>query len=148
MEKSLAEKTPFSKFMHVGMVVRDIDKAIEHLSSFGIGPFEKHTSTPLIERQFRGKPANWQTKRSTAKMGQLEIELLQPVEGESAAKEFLESKGEGIHHIGFAVDDLDREMAKLVRQGAKVVMSGKWAGGGFAYLEIDAIGGLIIELIQ
>jgi catechol 2,3-dioxygenase-like lactoylglutathione lyase family enzyme len=149
MEKNRAEESPFSKFTHVGVVVRDMDKAIEHLSSLGIGPFEpfRH-SLPLTERIFRGKPTDATVKISIAKIGQVALELIQPVEGQSAHKEFLDRKGEGIQHIAFVVDDLDKEIAKLAKRGVNVLWSGRWQGGGFAYLETDAIGGIIVELTQ
>lgn len=144
----MVAKSPFSMLTHVGVVVRDMDKAIEYLSSLGIGRFEPHTPRALTERLFRGNSTDMRLKISTAKIGQVGLELIQPVEGESAAKEFLDRKGEGIQHIGFAVDDLDKEVARLAKQGVKVLMSGRWAGGGFAYLETDAVGGIIIELSQ
>ena len=149
MAKSKKRESPFSQLHHVGVVVRDIDKAIEYLSSLGIGPFEPHfPDPPLLEKLVRGEPADYKLEMSNGKIGQAKLELIQPVEGESPHKEFLNSKGEGIQHIGFAVNDLDGEVAKLTKQGVKVLMSGKWPGGGFAYLETDAVGGIIIELLH
>jgi methylmalonyl-CoA/ethylmalonyl-CoA epimerase len=150
MEKSMAAESTFSKLMQVGIVVRDMDKAIERLSSLGIGPFKPILLPPDRQEWFRGKPrkpleAN--VKINIAKIGGVEIELIEPVEGESPHKEFLESKGEGLQHIAFAVDDLDKEVAKLTKQGVKVLLRTKWQSGGIAYLDLD-VGGLIIELIQ
>ena len=59
MEKSKAAKSPFSKFLHVGVVVEDMDKAIEYLSSLGFGPFEPGHPPRMTEPSiFRGKPFN------------------------------------------------------------------------------------------
>ncbi len=151
MEKSTAEKSPFSKLTHVGVVVRDLDKAIDYLSSLGLGPFESlRPSRPLGETLVRGKPAEVKVKISAAKVGQVRLEFIQPIEGESPTKEFLDKKGEGINHIGFAVDDLDKEIAKLTKQGVKILTSARWEGGSLvsAYLETDTVGGIIIELSQ
>jgi len=149
MDKSKRGELEYSQLHHVGVVVRDIEKAIEYLSSLGIGPFEPHyPDPPGVEKLLRGKPTQYKLEMSNAKMGHVNLELIQPVERESIWKEFLDSKGEGIQHIGFIVDDLDKEVEELTKQGVKVLTSGKWPGGGFAYLEIDAIGGMIIELIQ
>jgi len=61
----------------------------------------------------------------------------------------LETKGEGINHLGFLVDDIDREVAKLVKKGFKVISSGKFlTGGGFAYFDTGKVGGILFELIQ
>ena len=149
MEKSGTEKLPFLKVDQVGVVVKDIGKTIEHLASLGIGPFEPAHSTPIIEREVRGKPGDYELKIRFAQLGQVELELIQPVKGECIHKEFLESKGEGIHHLGFFVDDIGKEIAKLTKQGIKIPQSGRRAnGGGFAYLETDAVGGIVLELIQ
>ena len=63
--------------------------------------------------------------------------------------EFLEKHGEGVNHLGFLVDDLDAETAKLVGKGFRVISSGKTlSGGAFAYLDTDKVGGIVFELIQ
>lgn len=148
MEKKRIGKSPFSNLEHVGVVVRDIGKAVKYLSSLGIGPFDPFTDPAVADKLFRGKPSDWKVKISLAKMGPVTLELIQPVEGKSANQEFLEKKGEGIQHIAFAVDDLDREVTELSKQGIEVIMSGRMPDGKFAYLETDVIGGIIIELIQ
>ena len=143
------KRSPFSEIGQVGVVVKDIDKTIEYLSSLGIGPFEPAHRAPIVERKVWGKPVALELKVRFAQMGQVELELIQPCKGEGIQKKFLESKGEGIHHFGFFVDDLDQEVAKLVKQGVKVIQSGRRStGGGFAYLETDTVGGIILELIQ
>ena len=149
MEKIGTEKLPFSKVDQVGVVVRDMDKAVEYYQALGIGPFEPLNVTS-IDRKVYGKPApDVKLKVRMAQMGQIQIELIQSMEGESFQKGFLESKGEGINHLGFFVDDIDKEEAKLVEKGLKVVSSGRFVGGGgFAYFDSDKVGGVIFELIQ
>jgi methylmalonyl-CoA/ethylmalonyl-CoA epimerase len=150
MMKNTTAKSPFSKLLHVGIVVRDMDKAVERVESLGIGPFEAISLPPIGKRLFRGKPYVGKVKGLIGKIGELEIELFQPVEGESPHKEFLDSKGEGIHHIAFGlddVDDFDKEIAKLTEQGVGILLSGKWQGGGSAYLD-PGVGGIIFELMQ
>jgi len=149
MEKNTAAESPFSNVIQVGVVVRDMDKAIERLSSLGIGPFEPKVLPPDRQEWFRDKPLNAELKLSSTMMGEVELELIQPVEGESPHKEFLDSKGEGIQHIACVVDDLDSEVDKLNKQGVSVLLRAKRPGGrgGVAYLDLG-VAGLIIELIQ
>ncbi len=130
MKKIEVEKLPFSQIDQVGLVVRDIGKAIEHYSSLGIGPFESLNIT-LVDRKIYGKPAD-NTKHivKVAQMGRVQLELIQHVAGESIHKEFLESKGEGVDHLCSFVDDFDGEVAKLVEKGFKVISSGRFVGGG------------------
>ena len=149
MVKIGEEKLPFTRIDHVGVTVVDLEKSMAHYQSLGIGPFEP-LDTTLFDRQLHGKPVDdARVMIRVAKIGQVEFELVQPVSGESVHKEFLEKHGEGISHLGFFVDDLDKELAKLVAKGFEVVTSGKFVGGGgLAYLDTDKVGGVFFELIQ
>jgi len=147
MDKNAAVESPFSRLIQVGVVVKDLDKAVERLSFLGIGPFTPMLLPPEAEQQFRGKPLDAKFKISGATLGEIVLELIQPVEGESPHREFLDSKGEGIQHIAFAVDDLDREVAKLTKQGVSVLLSANLRDVRVAYLDLG-VGGLIFELIQ
>ena len=144
----MTAKSPFSKkLIHLGVVVRDIDKAVKRLESLGIGPFRDEPPPPLMGKMlFRGKPYDPNIKVFKAKIGDIELELFENVEGESPWGEFLDSKGEGIHHIAFAADDIDNEVASLTEQGASILHSVRSKGGGGSdYLDLG-VGGLIIEL--
>jgi len=85
--------------------------------------------------------------------GKLQIELVQAPLGENLYRRHLDQAGEGLHHLGFYLPDLDREMA-LVRQfGLPVLLEGhlKTAGGSrarFAYLDTRQLCGIIVELIE
>ncbi len=150
MVKIGEEKLPFARVDHIGVTVRDMDKAVAHYQSLGIGPFKPLDTTLLRDKHLHGKPVtDARLVIKIAKIGQVEFELVQPVSGESIHKEFLEEHGEGISHLGFFVDDLDKEVAKLVAKGLKVVTGGKFTGGGgLAYLGTDKVGGVFFELIQ
>ncbi len=149
MEKSSTEKLPFSKVDQVGVIVEDMERAVEHFQALGIGPF-KPLNVVFTDRKVYGKPAdNVRHLIRVARMGQIEFELLQPASGKSVQREFLESKGEGINHLGFFVDDIEREMASLVEKGFKLISNGKFVGGGgFAYFDTDKVGGVMFELVQ
>ena len=81
-------------------------------------------------------------------IGGLVFEVVQPLEGETPVKEFLEKKGEGIHHLGFFVDDLDKETAKMAEKGFMVSQSGETPDVKWVYFDTDAVGGVVIELMQ
>ena len=149
MKKDTNESSPFSQIDQVGVVVKDLDKAVEYYSSFGIGPFEP-LKLKRIERTVYGKKVtDLENMSRVTRMGQVQFELVQPVSGESIQKEFLEKRGEGINHLGFLVDDIDKEVNKLVAKGFKVISSVRYlGGGGVAYFDTDRIGGVLFELIQ
>jgi len=144
------KESPFAHIDQIGIIVRDMDKAVEYYESLGIGPFESQTGVVLLERRVRGElVTDVKNAVKVAQMGPIEIELVQPVEGESIQREFLETRGEGINHLGFYVDDLDREVAKLAEQGIEPVMTVTFeGGGGVAYMDTGEVGGVLMELIQ
>jgi methylmalonyl-CoA/ethylmalonyl-CoA epimerase len=106
----------FGKLHHVGVVVKDMDKAIAYLENMGIGPFKGRGDTKwgiiTFKGELHGKPAEWKTKISNATLGDIQIELLEPAEGNQALKESLDATGEGLHHIGFVADDVDAELER------------------------------------
>ncbi len=149
MENSRATSSWVSRIHHIGIVVRDMEKAVKYYESLGIGPFEP-LSLNITDREVHGKPAdNIRNISMMAQMGPIRFELIQPVSGESIQKEFLETHGEGVNHLGFAVDNLKEEVAKLTEKGYTVISSGKFEeGGSFAYLDTDKIGGVIFAFLE
>jgi methylmalonyl-CoA/ethylmalonyl-CoA epimerase len=147
MAKTDTEKSPFTKVHHVGVVVENMDKAVSHYESLGIGPFEPLKLTPA-EGLLRGKCLITTPIISMGAVGGIVIELLQPTEEESLVKEFYETRGEGIHHIAFLVDDIDKETEKLVQKGFKVIFSQKFGEGGCAFFDTGQVGGVFIELFR
>ena len=154
MEKKTSKKSSFAKLQHVGVVVKDIKKAIAYLESLGIGPFTapgvKPGKPPIFTVPFkgelRGKPAAWKTTISFTKIGDVELEILEPTEGKQALKESLDATGEGLHHIGFLTDDLDAEIANFKKNKVGIWTIARQAGGGgFLYSDPTPLGGIAIE---
>ncbi len=136
---------------HVGLVVRDIEKAIAHLEALGFGPFRFDAEHQVFALNFKGelhgRPAEWTTKISNAKLGPVELELLEPYEGDQALKETLDAQGEGLHHIGWLTTDLPGEIERAKARGAQVWTSSFPAGQpGFVYFEGSEVGNLAVEL--
>lgn len=136
---------------HVGVVVRDIEKAIAHLEALGFGPFkfddEHRTSTIPFKGEFRGRPAEWKTTISNAQMGDVQLELLEPTEGDQPLKETLDAQGEGLHHIGWLCADVKGEIERATAKGAKVWASAFPEGmPGFCYFEGTDLGNIAVEL--
>lgn len=143
--------SPFSAVCQIGMIVRNMDVAVKYFQTLGIGPFESSQDpAPIVDRIVRGRPApDVKNRISTAQMGAVELELVQPVSGASVQREFLETHGEGINHLGFLVNDLEAETAKLFERGFRVLSSGRTTSGdAFAYFDTDKVGGIVFELMQ
>jgi len=153
----MTENPSFSKLHHIGIVVRDMDKAVEYYKSLGIGPFKPlpeivPKQAKLKERIIRGKPAplTFTNISRWAEMGPYFIELLQPFEGiKSIWSDFLEAKGEGIQHLAYQVDDIDAEEARLVKNGLSVLYRIRFEdGGGDTYFETDEVGGVLLTIVR
>ncbi len=148
MVKNAPPKSTYSRLCDIGVVVRDLDKTVKRLEALGIGPFEPAKPPPGAEGlYYRGKLLESNFKGLVAHLGDVEMEIFQPTGKPNPWEEFLESKGEGIHHIGFRVDDVEQEVNRLTAQGAEVTMTGKVNGKlAAAYIDLKA-GDLLIELI-
>lgn len=132
----------------VGIVVRDLDKAIAYYEKVvGLGPFVR-PEVVFTEKYYYGKPADFKMLLGFCSLGPIEMELIQPVIGPTIYHDFLEKRGEGLHHLGFDIKDLDARMERYQKMGIKVIQSGRTRGGGFAYLDTGNIGGVLVEIFQ
>jgi len=145
------------KLLHVGIPVFDLDESIKNYESLGIASFQQEfliDSSWFAEYLVYGKTPDpvVKTRGVMGKVGALGVELLQPLQGETAHKELLETTGEGIGHIAFGVDDLEAETAELAAKGFPVILSIKRPGQtrrNAVYIDTrEKFSNLIIELIQ
>ena len=140
-------KSPFSKLTQIGIIVKDMDDTIKKLSSFGIGPFEHRSVPDGAKEYYKGKPMNATFKIAAVNVGGVELEFIQPLEGDSPHRKFLEEKGEGIQHLAFAVDDLGYNIRDLREKGASVQMESDLGVLKVAYMDMET-SGLVFELMQ
>ena len=127
---------------------------IEHI---GIAVKDLETSNQLFAGLF-GKPhykveevASEGVKTSFFKTGPNKIELLEATNPESPIAKFIEKKGEGIHHIAFAVSDIISEIARLKKEGFIVLNETPKKGADnklVAFLHPKSTNGVLIELCQ
>ncbi|MFC2022037.1 VOC family protein [Chloroflexota bacterium] len=151
----MAKKLPFPKIDQIGIVVKDLDKAVKYYESLGFGSFLFHR-TNYQSRELWGKPVPPDVvlaKRASSKVGPIQIELTQPVAEGTPWMEFLKTKGEGIDHLGFFVDDFDMEEAKLLKKGLTIIYksTSKYpdgSRGGAAYFDTGEVGGIAFELVR
>lgn len=138
-----------ARLYHIGLCVADIDAAVAfHEEVLGIGPFERREVT-FDNATYYGKTAGYRGSRAFAQLGAMTLELIGLVDGPTIQADYMDKKGEGLHHLGFEVDDLKACMAEGERRGLIVTQSFMRAdGSGFAYFDSDRVGGLTIEVVQ
>ena len=77
------------------------------------------------------------------------MEWIRPLAGPTVYEDFLSAHGEGVHHIAFEVDDLDKALATWKAAGFEVAQSGAWGEAGqpgsgrFVYLDTESAGGVV-----
>lgn len=133
----MPQDKPFSTLHHLSLVVRDVDAAVRFLESVGIGPFfEYPPMTEYTQLNVPDQEGFFNTVIKCVQIGPVQLQLVQPGQGRSIYKDFLEKNGEGVFHLGFVVPDIDRAEAAVKNLGLEVISSGRRANGsGFAYFD-------------
>jgi len=137
----------------IGVVVRDARKAADYYSSLlGIGPFRVYEFVPEKHWYKEGLTYS-KVMMGIARWGNIDLELVQPMEGRSIHKDFLEEHGEGLQHLGFNVPNFDELYERFIQEGFKPLLRGEsyidMHKGHLkaCYFDTQKIGGVIFEII-
>lgn len=135
----------------VAVVVKDIEKARQAWAQVlgvkvpEVSIAESHFSRPTL---YRGNPSDAKAKLAFFSMDNLQLELIEPLGGNSTWQEYLDTHGEGIHHIAFAVRGIDGIEELFDLQGCPTVQRGGWDGGAYSYIEASKDLGCVLELLE
>lgn len=142
--------TPFCKVHHLCIVVRDINASTAYYESLGIGPWEDMDLSSYTSIEWPGgKDAFLGLTYRRCDIGTLQIQLCQPGHADTREKQFLDTKGEGVYHIGFVVDDIDQGEAQALALDLPVLARARRAdGSGYTYLDNATAAGVVLELRQ
>jgi methylmalonyl-CoA/ethylmalonyl-CoA epimerase len=151
LSSSLSGGLQLQRLVQIGIVVPDRDHATKALTSlFGIGPFRLVEWPDRAESKYyyRGVEEHIRIRQAFVQLGDVEVELIQPLEGRSGYKDFLDETGGGIHHILFEVSDIDPVLQELAKSGVTVLQSGTGirAGTRWALLDTQKLLGFLVEL--
>lgn len=128
------------KIEHIGIAVRSLEKSNELFASlFG----KPHYKVEEVKSE--------NVKTSFFKSGPNKIELLEATNPESPIAKFIDKKGEGIHHIAFAVSDINSEIKRLQKEGFTVLNKVPKKGADnklVVFLHPKSTNGVLIELCQ
>jgi methylmalonyl-CoA/ethylmalonyl-CoA epimerase len=128
------------KIDHIGIAVKSIEKATELFSNLlGL----KVTGEERVEGQ--------KVKVAFLPLGDSELELLESTEPEGPIARFIEKKGEGIQHIAFRVDNIEKTLEKLKKEGVRLIdEKPRYGAGGakIAFLHPKDTNGILIELSE
>ena len=124
---------------HTAIAVANLDEAI--------GRFERLYGITASER---ARISDQHVEVAFLRLGATALELVMPLDPTSGVARFLTKRGEGLHHVGLAVDDVKRELESLSRQGAELIDREPRPGlhGLIAFVHPRATGGVLVELVQ
>jgi len=130
----------FRKAAHIGIAVRNLKEASRRFCDlFGTG----ESSRELVSSE--------NVNVVMFEIGETKIELFESTNPSSSIAKFIEKRGEGIHHISFEVDDLEKELERLKRKGFQVVDGYPRIGADglrVAFLHPKTTHGVLVELSQ
>ncbi len=130
----------FGKIDHIGVAVEDIDAALE-----------------LYEQTFEMTVAHRETVESQGveavllDVGDGHVELMRPLAPDSPVGKFLARKGPKLHHVAYAVDDIDSTLEKLAAAGLELIDKQARTGirgSRVAFIEPRSTGGVLTEIVE
>jgi methylmalonyl-CoA/ethylmalonyl-CoA epimerase len=151
MSNLVVPKMKIGEIYQIGIVVRDLQKAVDNYwATMGIGPWQIVRMEPpiLTDVNLRGKPVEASMLAAIAQSGNIQLELIEPLKGPSIWKEFLEVRGEGLHHVQSHVQDPKMVLTAFKEMGVNVLMNGKIGPNIFYYMDTEPLLGIIYEFID
>jgi methylmalonyl-CoA epimerase len=126
------------KVHHIGIAVNNIKESV--------ALYEKFLGT---KASIQDVPSQKVTE-ACFKVGDVEINLLEPMEPDSAVAKFLEKRGEGLHHIALEVDDVNQELKSMEKKGFQLIdKEGRdGAAGQIGFIHPKSVNGVLVELVQ
>ena len=125
---------------HLGIAVRDLDEAlVVYAQAFA------------LEIDHRGTIDDQGVEAVALRVGESAVELLRPTRDDSPIARFLDENGPGIHHVAYAVDDLESALAALKAQGVRLVDEQPRVGLGgkrIAFVHPKSTFGVLTELVE
>jgi catechol 2,3-dioxygenase-like lactoylglutathione lyase family enzyme len=155
MRKNAGVPALFSARPHqIGILVRDLEAAVaRHEALLGPQEWIRVHNGPhnLHGLHYKGVPADYSMLLALSGADP-QLELLQPLEGPSILQEWLDRRGEGLHHLGIEVASVDATIAELEAAGYPCLQHGYGFGangsGAFAYFDTEAELGYLLEAIE
>lgn len=135
----------FTRIDHVGIAVRDLETAIGfYETTFGLTVVSRETNEEQGVREAMLHVAD-------APAGSSYVQLLEPTHENTPVGRFLARNGEGVHHIGYGVVDVEAALASVATTGVRLVDSRPRhgsMGASIAFLHPKDVGGVLTELVQ
>lgn len=128
------------KIDHIGIAVRSLENALPF--------YTEALNLPLLGIE---EVASEKVRVAFLKIGESKLELLEPTSADSAIAQFLDKRGEGIHHVALSVDSIEDRIEEIKNKGIKMIndLPKRGAGGAMvAFMHPKSTGGVLFEYCE
>ena len=135
----------------VGIIVHDIEakaRAWSQILGLPMPPIIITDTLDVAQTAYQGQPSTARAKLAFFHMGQVDIELIEPIGEPSTWKDQLDQHGASLHHIAFQVQGMRDKLDYLDANGIPLVQKGEYTGGRYAYVDANAQLGCVLELLE
>jgi catechol 2,3-dioxygenase-like lactoylglutathione lyase family enzyme len=140
-----------TRITQVGIIVQDIEakaQAWAEVLGLPVPGIMISDTYELAQTEYKGKPSPARAKLAFFSLGQVELELIEPVGEPSTWQDQLDQHGDSLHHIAFEIKGMPEKVAYLEARGISLVQRGEYPGGRYAYLDGNVELGAILELLE
>lgn len=149
--ESVGNDYPLGKVDHFAWVVNDVRKVDAYYTSLGFKPFASIDHAKMLDRVYRGEPGTYEMWLGWDRTGDAPREWVQQITGPDIYVEYGKMHGEGFHHLGLTVTDMDAAIEQMTARGAPPSQSAAWKSakgkGRAVYVDTEPYGGVTLELI-
>lgn len=135
----------------VGIIVGDIEaraRAWADVLGVPVPEIIITDTVDLAHTEYQGRPSPARAKLAFFHLGQVGLELIEPIDGPSTWQDQLDRHGDSLHHIAFEIKGMPQRVAYLQGKGIPLIQRGDYTGGRYAYLDSVPQLGAVLELLE
>lgn len=135
----------------VGIIVGNIEERARSWADMLGLPMPEIQVTGTVDvaqTKYEGAPTPARAKLAFFHLGQVDVELIEPIGEPSTWKDQLDRHGDSLHHLAFQIKGMQEKLAYLDSKGVPLVQRGEYTGGRYAYVDSSAQLGTILELLE
>lgn len=135
----------------IGIIVRDVVRTAKAYADFfnmDVPSIQWTGEYSEAKQHYKGNPVDSRAKLVFFNLSNIQIELIEPDEGPSTWRKFLDDHGEGVHHIAFEVNGMRQVLSNFENQSMHLEQKGEYEGGRYAYVDTFDQLKVIVELLE
>ncbi len=139
------------RIVQVGIVVADVEataRAWSQLLGLPMPEIRITDAYDFAQTEYDGAPTFARARMAFLNVGQLDIELLEPVGEPSTWNDHLQQHGTSVHHLAFDIAGMGEKRAYLDGEGVRLIQRGEFEGGRYAYFDTQERLGAVLELLE